>query len=96
MLTVDQFVARFPEFAVTAESHPALVTTVLAEQWLRIDVSVWGARADEAHGLSSAMALASTSFGRQAALITDGGVPIYERQYREARREVALTFGANL
>jgi hypothetical protein len=60
-LDASAFLDRYPEF--NGEDNTTLVDACLAEVEAELDVSVYGARFDEAHGALTAHRLWSSAFG---------------------------------
>ena len=87
MVTVSEFLIRFPEFA-PAETG-GLIQAKLDEAVLSLCASSYGDSFDLAHGYLAAHLLAISPFGRTNRMVDDEGNPTsYLLRYREIRAEV--------
>lgn len=91
-VTVEQFVAIHPEFAATATSHPAMVSTALADAAAETDATVCGAETDRVIRLKAADALARSPFGQQAKLVDDEGRTPYEKSLAAVVSRLGLSY----
>jgi hypothetical protein len=77
---------RYPEFKNVGTD---LLAATLAEAALQIDSTVYGTKADLAHGLLTAHMLAISPFGRSERTEPGSQETLYWKQYQAVFRQVA-------
>src|SRR4051812_49346462 len=87
-MNLTQFRTRFPEFDGVADT---IIEATLAEALLRLNVTIYGKRIDEAQGYLTAHKLALSPYGQAARLATEDGKTTYAVHFKEMQRE--LTYG---
>lgn len=90
MLTVDQFISRYPSF-VRVES--ATIGLKLAEAEVQVHAGTWGDQVDEGIGLLVAHKLSIDPTGQNARLESDMAETTYGRRYMEIREQVTFGLG---
>lgn len=86
MLTVNDFIMRFPEFEPAVED--GLVQVKLDEAEDAISKASFGARFDEAHGYLAAHLLAISPFARNVRIADDQNNPMsYWERFKQVRAE---------
>lgn len=91
MLTYEQFVAKFPDYKGNGSGQGTQIQMVQAhldDAWKEIDPTVWGVKADIAHGLYTAISLALTPFGKNAKLSNVQGGTVYDARLKAVQRQV--------
>jgi hypothetical protein len=90
-LAVDDFLARFPEFA---GADLSLIDAMLNDAFFEIDPLVFGPLAGSGHGYLTAHKLALSPFGQNARLEAKDGMTTYYVHFRQLVAKVSGGFRA--
>jgi len=91
-VTVAYFKQNYTEFKNTPNS---LCASKLAAATRRVAPSVWGDRTDDGVMLLTAHLLSIAPAGEQARLKNDNRGDMYEKEWKQMKREVTLGLGRN-
>lgn len=89
VVTVRQFVQRFPEFR---ETDRVLIDACLLEAEAQVGADAWGDKRHHGVGYLAAHILSCRPTSEKARLVKDGTSTVYEKTYRRMLSQVASGF----